>query len=307
MNNIKYNFIKIESINKGSNFFNLNVIDQEKNRFSIKINDDLKEYNYLVDHIYWVKLNILPDEKRENKTNIFLLEIKELLELNYEIKEVESILKNFFELKVELEKNKNLIFRYAESMENVKLKEITFYILTKFKYQYFVYPAAMKLHHSYIGGLVDHTLGMLKLADSLLAVYPGLNKSLIYSGILLHDVMKVFEFSDYINPAFTKKGSLIGHISMIMNEVNLASHIYKYEDSEEILMLEHILLSHHGQFNFGSPKRPQTAEAFIVNYIDSLDSKMVEIIDALNKTNDLEFTEPIGVCDKLPFYKHNIK
>lgn len=298
-------FIKLESINNGSGFLNLNVIDKDKKRFNVKVEKDFN-CSFEVDQIYWAKVIERKDPLRD-KNNYYLEEIKNLFDLNYDLEGIENVLNNFYEFKKSLVKQRNRIYTYIEEIDNSILKDLTFYLIDKYKDKFFLYPAATKFHHTQIGGIVDHTLGMLDLAEGIFKKYPEVSRSLVISGILLHDLMKVFEYDQVINSKLTRESLMIGHITMIVSELNLASVMYKYEDSEEVFLLKHILLSHHGQMNFGSPKKPQTVEAFIVNFLDSFDSKIVMILEALNKTEDKSFTEMVGVADRTEFYKHNVK
>ncbi|MBW2544583.1 MAG: HD domain-containing protein [Deltaproteobacteria bacterium] len=135
-------------------------------------------------------------------------------------------------------------------------------------------PAAKGFHHAYIGGLLEHTLSVTQLLDLVADHYQQANRDLIITGGILHDIGKIHELSFKGSMNYTDEGRLIGHIVMAVELVD--AKIAEIEDFPKQLALElrHILLSHHGTLEFGSPKRPKTVEALIVNFIDDLDAKM---------------------------------
>jgi len=135
-------------------------------------------------------------------------------------------------------------------------------------------PAAKGLHHSYIGGLLEHTLSVTRLLSAAAAHYPDLNRDLMLTGGILHDIGKIYELSFKKLIDYTDRGRLIGHIVLGVELID--AKIPMIEDFPEALALElrHILLSHHGVLEYGSPKRPKTLEAVIINMIDDLDAKV---------------------------------
>jgi 3'-5' exoribonuclease len=135
-------------------------------------------------------------------------------------------------------------------------------------------PAAKGFHHSYIGGLLEHTLSVTRLIDHAARHYGDVDRDLLITGGILHDIGKIDEFSYRKMIDYTDEGRLIGHIVMGLEMVD--KKIDEIEDFPEGLALElrHILLSHHGVLEYGSPKRPKTVEALIVNYMDDLDAKV---------------------------------
>src|SRR5690606_28018425 len=159
-----------------------------------------------------------------------------------------------------------------------------------------------KFHHAYIGGLAYHTLTMLKLVDAMLMVYDYLNKDLLYAATILHDISKVDEISG-VDGEYTTEGLLLGHLVMASIEIDKAATSLGLDQTEEVLLLKHLIVSHHGQLNFGSPKKPQTGEALLLWYIDSIDSKFTELKSALESTKSGEFTQSLAVLDKMRFYK----
>ncbi len=157
-------------------------------------------------------------------------------------------------------------------------------------------PAAMKMHHGYLGGLIEHTHNMLKAAQALLPLYPGLQQDLVIAGIFLHDLGKTQELEYDTGFSYSNSGQLIGHIvqGMIMlnqKANNLASKNTRI-DKNLLDTLGHIIISHHGKYEFGSPKLPATPEAFMVCYLDDLDAKLNQVTNAVeNDPGDSDWTD----------------
>ena len=147
-------------------------------------------------------------------------------------------------------------------------------------------PAAMKLHHDYIGGLLEHTHNMLRAAVAILPFYPNVQADLVLAGILLHDIGKTDELAYDMSFSYTDSGQLIGHISKSLLMINQKADSLRTGglqiDQEVLDALGHIILSHHGAYEFGSPKLPATAEAFMVCYIDNLDAKISQVTSAID-------------------------
>ena len=156
-------------------------------------------------------------------------------------------------------------------------------------------PGGMKLHHSYIGGLLEHTLNMLHVALSILPLYPDVQSDLVLAGIFLHDMGKTEELSYDMAFSYTDSGQLIGHIVKTVVMVNQKADALRAKgtqiDQTILDALGHIILSHHGAFEFGSPKLPATSEAFMVCYIDNLDAKVNMVTMAIeNEPGDSNWT-----------------
>jgi 3'-5' exoribonuclease len=134
-------------------------------------------------------------------------------------------------------------------------------------------PAAKGFHHIYLGGLLEHTLSVVRLLEKVSDHYPGLNKDMIITGGILHDIGKIYEFSYDNIIDYSDEGRLIGHIVMGVEMINKKITDIPDFPVQLALELRHIILSHHGEFEFGSPKRPKTLEALVVHYIDDLDAK----------------------------------
>lgn len=135
-------------------------------------------------------------------------------------------------------------------------------------------PAAKGFHHIYLGGLLEHTLSTVQLLDHAAEHYPELNKDLLIAGGILHDIGKIYEFSydNLIN--YSDEGRMIGHLVMGVEMINKKIEAIPDFPPQLALELRHIILSHHGEFEYGSPKRPKTLEALVVHYMDDLDAKI---------------------------------
>jgi len=147
-------------------------------------------------------------------------------------------------------------------------------------------PAAKGLHHCYIGGLLEHTLSVTRLIDRIADHYEGVNRDLLIAGSILHDIGKIYELSFDRLIDYTDPGRLIGHI--VIGIEMLDTRIANVKDFPEQLAMElkHILLSHHGVLEYGSPKRPKTLEALIVHHIDDLDAKMNAFQEFIEGSDD---------------------
>jgi 3'-5' exoribonuclease len=156
-------------------------------------------------------------------------------------------------------------------------------------------PAAMKLHHDYIGGLLEHIHNMLRVAVAILPLYPEVQHDLVLAGIFLHDIGKTDELAYDMAFSYTDSGQLIGHISKSLLMINQKADSLRSGgmqiDQEVLDALGHIILSHHGAYEFGSPKLPATTEAFMVCYIDNLDAKINQVASAIeNEISDSNWT-----------------
>lgn len=198
------------------------------------------------------------------------------------------------------------LLQYFFEMKNPHIQRITRHLLKKHQSDFLVYPAATRNHHDYVSGLLDHVVSMLKLGKAIAELYPSLNKDLLYAGIILHDVGKVIELSGPIGTQYTVEGNLLGHITIMVNEISKAADELEIQ-GEEVMLLQHMVLSHHGKEEWGSPKRPMLMEAEILHYIDNIDAKMNMLDRAMSKTANGEFTERIFPLDNRSFYKPNIE
>ncbi|AND80062.1 3'-5' exoribonuclease YhaM family protein [Streptococcus pantholopis] len=201
---------------------------------------------------------------------------------------------------------------YLEQMmfkiENAVWQRLVRSLYRKFAKEFFTYPAAKTNHHAFESGLAYHTATMVRLADSIGDIYPELNKSLLFAGIMLHDLAKVIELSGPDNTEYTIRGNLIGHIALIDEEITKALLELNIDDTkEDVIVLRHVILSHHGQLEYGSPVRPRIMEAEIIHIIDNLDAEMMMMTTALKRVESGEMTSRIFAMDNRPFYKPKSK
>ena len=135
-------------------------------------------------------------------------------------------------------------------------------------------PAAKKMHHAYIGGLLEHTLSMTSLADKVAGHYSGIDRDLLVSGAVLHDIGKTDEFEYQFKIDYTDEGRLLNHIVIGLKMVDEKLSGIEDFPEDQIFLLKHMVVSHHGVREFGSPEPPKTIEAVLLNYIDEIDSKV---------------------------------
>jgi len=187
-------------------------------------------------------------------------------------------------------------------IENANLQRITRLLLKKYQQDFLVFPAASSNHHNFVSGLLYHVMTMLKQAEALCAIYPSLNKSLLYAGIILHDMGKVKELSGPVATSYTVEGNLLGHISIMSDEVAETAREHGIE-GEEIMLLRHLILAHHGKLEYGSPKLPMVKEAEILHFIDNIDARMQMFDKHLKKVEKGQFSERIFALEGRQFYK----
>ncbi|MDN6258045.1 MAG: OB-fold nucleic acid binding domain-containing protein, partial [Tetragenococcus halophilus] len=185
---------------------------------------------------------------------------------------------------------------------NPHWNRIVRFLLNKYKKEFFEYPAAKKNHHAFVGGLAYHTTTMLHLGKSLVKEYPQLDGALLFSGIILHDLGKVIELSGAMSTEYTVVGNLVGHLVLVNEEITKACLALKIDESaEDIVVLRHMVLAHHGQLDYGSPVRPRIMEAEILHQIDNIDASMQMLTNAISKTEAGDYTERIFGMDNRSF------
>jgi len=135
-------------------------------------------------------------------------------------------------------------------------------------------PAAKKMHHAYIGGLIEHTLSMTLLADKIATHYKGIDRDLLIASAILHDIGKIREFDYKVKIDYSDEGRLLNHIVIGVQMIEEKLRNIKNFPDEQALLIKHMIVSHHGTREFGSPEPPKTIEAVLLNYIDEIDSKV---------------------------------
>lgn len=190
---------------------------------------------------------------------------------------------------------------FLKEIGNDNLRTVTIELLNKYKKQFVSYPAAKSMHHDFYSGLIYHTTTMLKIAKALVAIYPSLNKDLLYSGIILHDLGKTIELSGPVGTTYTLEGELLGHIVIMSDEVARMADKLGIE-AEEIILLRHMILAHHGKYEFGSPKLPMIKEAEIIHFIDNIDARMMMFEKNLANVEPGTFSDKLFCLEGRHFY-----
>jgi 3'-5' exoribonuclease len=166
----------------------------------------------------------------------------------------------------------------------------------------YIYPAAVRNHHAFSRGLVTHSISVAEICDYLCDHYPTLNRDLLLTGALLHDIGKIVEFSSPLIPKYTTEGRLVGHIAIGYCEVSNTCKALKIDEEKRVL-LEHLVLSHHGHLEFGSPVLPMTREAVLLSIADDLDAKENFMEKTLDDTVIGDFTQHLFQLDDRCLYK----
>jgi 3'-5' exoribonuclease len=175
------------------------------------------------------------------------------------------------------------LLEYADSIASPWLKKLVNGVITDpaIAARYKRAPAAKVMHHAYLGGLLEHVIGLCGLAKQVAAHYPELNADLLLTVAILHDVGKLDELCYDRAIGYTTEGQLLGHIVMELETVSRAMDALEGFPANLKTVVQHLLISHHGQYEFGSPKLPMIREAMVFHYLDDLDSKMAAVRSAL--------------------------
>ncbi len=168
------------------------------------------------------------------------------------------------------------LLAYVETVQNKPLQELLFGFFKEEKTAdlFKRAPAAKGFHHIYLGGLLEHTLSVVRLLTKIAEHYQYLDRDMLIAGGILHDIGKIYEFSYDQLIEYSDEGRLIGHIVMGVEMINKKIAAIPDFPVQLALELRHVILSHHGEFEYGSPKRPKTMEALVVHYMDDLDAKL---------------------------------
>lgn len=201
----------------------------------------------------------------------------------------------------------NELLSIAENFNDNELKTIVSEILKDNRLKLLYWPAAFKLHHAVRGGLLLHSLSIVRLAQNVCKIYPFVDEELLISGAILHDIAKLqeFEVADTgIATGYSQKGNLIGHLAM--GAMVIGEYAKKLNISEKTAMLlEHMCLSHHGEPEFGAAVRPMFIEAELLSELDLMDSRIYEMREAVIATNEEDFSSRIWAMDNRKLYNHS--
>ncbi len=197
------------------------------------------------------------------------------------------------------------ILKYVIRIKDNDIKQITSKLLNENKEKLMHYPAAMRNHHSVRAGLLYHITTMLKMAERVLEVYTHLNPDLLYAGVILHDLAKIDEMNANelgVVSAYTTEGLLLGHIIQGIKDIERVGNEIK-ANRETVILLEHMILAHHYEPEFGSPKRPMIPEGEILHYLDMMDARMYDMQKALESVNPGEFSDKVWLLNNRQIYR----
>ncbi len=201
------------------------------------------------------------------------------------------------------------LLRIANSFEDNTIKQLTVTLLSRNREALLFWPAAYKLHHAIRGGLLLHTLSIVRLCESICKVYPNVDRELLIAGAMLHDIAKTQEFEvskTGTATGYSVKGNLIGHLAegaMMIRETARELSL----DGETAMLLEHMVLSHHGDPEFGACMRPMFLEAILLSQLDMLDATVYEVNDAVSPLEKGEFSGRMWALDNRKLYNHDRK
>lgn len=197
------------------------------------------------------------------------------------------------------------VLEYAARIKDSEIKMLVDIILEENKDMLMYYPAAQKNHHSYRSGLLYHVTSMLKVGESLSLVYEFINTDLLYAGIILHDIAKLFEMDSSelgIVSEYTMEGNLLGHIVQGIKMIEKTAKEIDM-DEEKAIVLQHMILSHHNEPEYGSPKRPMIPEAELLHHIDTIDARMFDMKKNLDDISEGDFSDRIWLLNNRKVYK----
>ena len=179
---------------------------------------------------------------------------------------------------------------YVASFQNCHLKQLVqaFMADPQIAEAYRNAPAAKTLHHAYIGGLLDHVVSLFRSCDLVCRNYPQVDRDLVLAGAFLHDIGKIHELTYNRSFSYTTRGQLLGHMIIELEMLQAKLALMPDFPDELKTLLEHLIISHHGEYEFGSPKLPMFPEALLLHYMDDLDSKMESMRALFEREGDLE-------------------
>lgn len=194
----------------------------------------------------------------------------------------------------------------AESFKDEEIKAVVLSIYNDYKEKLLYWPAAFRLHHAIRGGLLYHTLSIVRLAQAVCKVYPSVDADLLIAGAMLHDVAKTDEF--VVNDSgtasgYSLEGNLVGHLAkgaMIIEKT--AERLNISENTK--LLLQHMVLSHHGEPEFGAAVKPMFLEAELLSELDLMDARVYELTEAIGNAPEGEYTNKMWALDNRKFYNH---
>ncbi len=197
------------------------------------------------------------------------------------------------------------VLQYISKIKNSDMQNIVNHIVSEKKDKLLLYPAAKQNHHAVRSGLLYHISTMLAMGEKVSEIYQGLNHDLLFAGIILHDIAKVDEMDAGdlgIVADYTLEGELLGHIIQGIKLIDRAARDVG-ADEEVSMLLQHMILTHHYEPEFGSPKRPMIPEGEILHYLDIIDARMFDMQKALSNTQSGNLSDKIWVLHNRKLYK----
>ncbi|MBR5229564.1 MAG: HD domain-containing protein [Firmicutes bacterium] len=197
------------------------------------------------------------------------------------------------------------ILSVVEGFADEDLKKLCMRSLTDNRQKLLYYPAAAKNHHAQLGGLLYHTKRMLMTGEKICQVYTTLNKDMVLCGVILHDMEKLNEImaeEDGIASGYSFEGQMLGHIIQgikVVDQMAIELEIPR----EKAIMVEHMILSHHYEPEYGSPKKPLFPEAELLHYLDIIDARLFDMQTALDGTEPGDFSDRVWTLDNRKLYK----
>jgi 3'-5' exoribonuclease len=262
--------------------WNLEGIDPEEFRdvSAVKVKGKIKEFNGTL------QLNIEKIRRANAKDNI---DLEDLVAAAPE--KGEDMLKD--------------VIKYADEIGDEDIRKIVLYLYNKYKDKLIYYPAAKANHHSVRSGLLFHIKKMLETAKALCVIYDSVDPDLLYAGVMLHDIAKIEEMNSTelgIVTDYSTQGELLGHITIGVGMVRDAQKELGV-DEEKSMLLQHMILSHHYEAEYGSPKKPCFVEAELLHYIDMIDARVFDMDRAVKDIQKGAFSEPVFSIDRRRIYK----
>ncbi len=202
----------------------------------------------------------------------------------------------------------DFIHKTVEGFEDVHLRTLALRFLDSEKERLLYYPAASKNHHAEMGGLLYHIKRMLMAGMRACEVYTCLNRDLLLCGVVVHDMEKLNEIEsdkNGVSPGYSFEGQLLGHIVQGVREIERMTKEIEGFPREKAIMVEHMILSHHYEPEYGSPKKPLFPEAEMLHYLDIVDARMFDFEEALSKTEPGDFSDRVFTLDNRRIYKHS--
>ena len=201
------------------------------------------------------------------------------------------------------------LYKIASEFTDSDLKKIVTAVLDDNRLALLYWPAAFKLHHAVRGGLLLHTLSIVRLAEGVCSVYPFVDRELLMSGAILHDIAKLSEFNvadTGVATGYSNEGNLLGHLAM--GAMVIEKYAEKLSiDRKTAMLLEHMVLSHHGEPEFGAAVRPMFIEAELLSELDLMDSRVYEMREAVSAAASDDFSARVWAMDNRKLFNHSRK